>query len=391
MNNQPIKLSNKLQDFIFKPELKTPFLVIDLEKVVVNYQELSSNLSIAKCFYSVKSNPSTDVLKILLEQGSHFEAASLGEIQLCLSVGVEAKNIHFGNTIKSIDSIQKSSALGIRSFAFDCEEELQKLHVHAPGSAVFCRITTSGEGATWGLCKKFGCSTSEAAQLLRKAKALGMGNLGLSFHVGSQQKSSQAWKNALIDTKAIIDLLALENVGVEFINLGGGFPASGYLNNQNKSINYDVASYAQDICKYTRQIFGQDNPYKFICEPGRFLLSNAGCIKTQVILATYKTIDQQAQKWLYLDVGKFNGLYEGTDIKHPIYYAAELSGELIETTLAGPSCDSDDMLSFENDLHRLPKTLKTGDHIAFMSTGAYSNSYLSVGFNGIPPLTEYYI
>lgn len=391
MNKQSIQLPSKLQNFIIQPNLKTPFLVIDLEKVVINYQELTRNLPIAKCFYSVKSNPSPYVLKTLLAQGSNFEAASLGEIQICLSVGVEAKNIHFGNTIKSIDSIKKSFELGVRSFALDCEEELQKIHIHAPGSRIVCRVSTSGEGATWGLCNKFGCSVNQAVELLSNAESLDIGSLGLSFHVGSQQKSSRAWKVALLDTKTVIDQLALKNIDVELINLGGGFPASGYLNDQNVPINYDVAGYAQDVCGYIRQIFGVDNAYKFMCEPGRFLLSEAGCIKTQVILATHKTINQKSQKWLYLDVGKFNGLYEGTDIKHPVYYTTESSDELIETTLAGPSCDSDDMLSFKNDLHILPKLLKTGDHIAFMSTGAYSNSYVSVGFNGIPPLKEYYI
>jgi ornithine decarboxylase len=391
VNNAVMTLPKKLREFIVQPNLNTPFLVVDLERVLKNYCVLTSNLPAAKCFYSVKSNPSPQVLKTLLAKGSHFEAASLGEIELCLSVGVQAKNIHFGNTVKSISSLKQSVGYGIQSFAFDCKEELLKLHELAPGAAVICRIATTGEGATWGLCNKFGCSVSQASDLLAQAHSLGMGKLGVSFHVGSQQKSPLAWQSALLNTKTIIDELSSKNVQVDTINLGGGFPASGYLNDKNMPISYDVAHYCQEISSYISQIFGPKHKYNFMCEPGRFLLSEAGCIKTEVILATHKIINQQQQKWLYLDVGKFNGLYEGTDIKHPVYYAHDLLDELIDTTLAGPSCDSDDMLSFENDLHKLPKTLKAGDHITFMSTGAYSNSYMSVGFNGIPPLTEYYI
>lgn len=386
-----MKLPDKLQEFIVQPNLNTPFLVVDLDRVLENYRILTTNLPVVKCFYSVKSNPAPQVIKTLLAKGSNFEAASVGEIELCLSVGVQAKNIHFGNTIKSVSSIKKSFSYGIRSFAFDCEEELLKLHEHAPGASVTCRIATTGEGATWGLCRKFGCSASHAGDLLAQAKSLGMGKLGLSFHVGSQQKSPLAWHRALSDTKTIIDELSSDKVHLTTINIGGGFPASGYLDDNNVPISYDVAQYCQEISAYINQIFGPEHKYNFMCEPGRFLLSEAGCIKTEVILATHKTINEQQQKWLYLDVGKFNGLYEGTDIKHPIYCAHNISDELMDTTLAGPSCDSDDMLSYKEDLHKLPKTLKTGDHIAFMSTGAYSNSYLSVGFNGIPPLTEYYI
>jgi len=94
---------------------------------------------------------------------------------------------------------------------------------------------------------------------------------------------------------------------------------------------------------------------------------------------------------LYLDIGKFNGLYEGTDIKHPISYAGSSQSKLITTTLAGPSCDSDDMLSYGSDLHLLPSEIIAGEYLTFKSTGAYSSSYVTSGFNGIPPLNEYYI
>lgn len=386
-----IKLPNKLQEFIVQPNLNTPFLVVDLDRVIENYRVLNTNLPVAKCFYSVKSNSSPQVIKTLLANGSNFECASLGEIELCLNVGVQPKNIHFGNTIKNIKAIKKGFAYGVRSFAFDCEEELLKLHKHAPGASLTCRISTTGEGAIWGLCEKFGCSVSQASDLLAQAESLSMGKLGISFHVGSQQKSSLAWHRALLDTKTVIDKLNDSNIYLTTINIGGGFPASGYLDDKNMPIIHDIARYCQEISAYIDQIFGPEHEYKFMCEPGRFLLSEAGCIKTEVVLATHKTVNKKQQKWLYLDVGKFNGLYEGTDIKHPIFYTNDLSDELMDTTLAGPSCDSDDMLSYKKDLHKLPKTLKTGDHIAFMSTGAYSNSYLSVGFNGIPPLTEYYI
>jgi ornithine decarboxylase len=218
-----------------------------------------------------------------------------------------------------------------------------------------------------------------------------MGSLGISFHVGSQQKHPSAWKRALLDTYKVISSLKNYNVEVKIINIGGGFPASGYLGVDDTPEIYDFKYYGSEILSYINQIFGDDHNYYFMCEPGRFLLAEAGCIKTQIILATDKNIGDELQRWLYLDIGKFNGLYEGTDIKHPISYEGSSQNKLVATTLAGPSCDSDDMLSFGGGLHLLPSDIKADEYLIFGLTGAYSSSYVTSGFNGIPPLNEYYI
>ena len=389
--NSNSELTDKLQNFLTLTDKDTPYLVIDLDAIRQKYHELVTYMPSVKCFYSVKSNSSPQILQALLEQGSNFEAASIGEIELCIKVGVAPANIHFGNTVKTIQSIQKSYDYGIRSFAFDCKEELDKIVLHAPESNVICRIETTGEGATWGLCRKFGCTINNATALLLRAKTLNMGNLGVSFHVGSQQKQPLAWKRALLDTQKIITSLKALDLEVDVINIGGGFPASGYLGEDNTPAIYDFKHYGGEITSYIQEIFGDDHHYNFMCEPGRFLLAQAGCIKTQIILATDKNIGNELQRWLYLDIGKFNGLYEGTDIKHPISYAGSSQSKLITTTLAGPSCDSDDMLSYGSDLHLLPSEIIAGEYLTFKSTGAYSSSYVTSGFNGIPPLNEYYI
>ena len=54
-------------------------------------------------------------------------------------------------------------------------------------------------------------------------------------------------------------------------------------------------------------------------------------------------------------------------------------------TLAGPSCDSTDILYQRTD-YRLPFDLAIGDTIDFLSAGAYTASYASVEFNGFPPI-----
>lgn len=386
-----MKITDKLQSFIAENSAKTPYLVVDLDKVKSNYDLLSHYLPKVRCFYSVKSNASKHVLNALKQFGSAFETASLGEINACVNAGVQASNIHFGNTIKTVESIQKAFEVGVNSYAFDCTDELIKLAEHAPGSNLICRLSTDGVGATWGLCNKFGCSVDKAIELLIKAKQHNMGRIGLSFHVGSQQKSPLAWKKALLDAKTVVDALQREGISLDVINIGGGFPASGYLGDDQQSVDYSFQNYGESISQYIEEIFQGNEQIEFMCEPGRFLLSEAGCVKTKVILAAERSSEEFTGRWLYLDVGKFNGLYEATDIKHPIIHNYEASSETQPTILAGPSCDSDDMLTMKGDHYDLPLAISTGDYVVFACTGAYSNSYTTVGFNGFPPLNEFYI
>lgn len=384
-------LTSKLQRFLTQNDQPTPCLVVDLDKVKANYQELTKHLSIAQCYYSVKSNSAGPILRVLAEHGSAFEAASLGEIEQCLAVGIGVERIHFGNTIKTVTSVKQAHQLGITSYAFDSDEELEKLAQYAPNATVICRLATDGLGATWGLCNKFGCNVEQAIALLLKAKKLKMAKLGISFHVGSQQTSPLAWQRALLDTKAVADALAEHGLSLDIVNLGGGFPASGYLAEDGQSLEYNFKEYGQAISRYIATLFPNSQKMRFICEPGRYLLAEAGCIKSQVILAADRPSEQHNQRWLYLDVGKFNGLYEGTDIKHPVIYPDKCQAQQVTTILAGPSCDSDDMLSTKDNYHQLPADIATGDFLVFSNTGAYSNSYATVSFNGIPPLTEFYI
>src|SRR3712207_7136897 len=95
----------------------------------------------------------------------------------------------YGNTIKKRGDIAYAFERGVRLFAFDSEAELEKLAEVAPGSDVFCRILTSNEGAEWPLTGKFGCDVDMAADLLVMAAKLGLQPVGVSFHVGSQQRN----------------------------------------------------------------------------------------------------------------------------------------------------------------------------------------------------------
>jgi ornithine decarboxylase len=125
-------------------------------------------------------------------------------------------------------------------------------------------------------------------------------------------------------------------------------------------------------------------------EPGRCLVSDAGVIRSEVLLVTQKPTDH-GRRWVFLDVGRFNGLAETQDeaIRYRMRCLAA-SGDPVPSVVSGPTCDSMDVL-YERELYPLPSDLAIGDYVDVLSTGAYTASYSSVWFSGLEPLRSYYL
>jgi len=373
----------KIEKFIADNRLKTPYLIVDLDVVENNYRALRRTLPIAEVFYAVKANPAPEVVKRLVKLDASFDIASPAEVELVLNAGAKPENVSFGNTIKKEEDIKWAYDYGVRLFAFDSEAELEKLARSAPGSRVFCRLLVSCEGADWPLSRKFGCEVEMARDLLIKAKELGLEPYGVSFHVGSQQTRVDQWDNALAQTAELFKALEGSGVTLQMINIGGGLPA-----HYTDSVS-PVASYSSAITKALHKHFGNNLP-RIITEPGRSLVGDSGILDAEVVLISKKSYKEDI-RWVYLDIGKFGGLAETLDeaIKYRIE-ALGRKGATAPVILAGPSCDSADIL-YEKFKYQLPLSLKVGDKLRFHATGAYTASYASVGFNGFAPLPTYCI
>ena len=360
-----------------------PCLVVDLDVVRDNYRAFASALPDTRVFYAVKANPEPKVLSLLAAVGSCFDTASVVEIEQSLAAGASPDRISYGNTIKREKDIARAYALGIRLYAVDCEAEVEKVARAAPGSKVFCRILSNGAGAEWPLSRKFGCAPDMAPRVLEHAHRLGLQAYGVSFHVGSQQRNPKMWDGALADASKIFRDLAERGIHLQMVNLGGGFPTK-YLKDVPA-----VKAYGQAIFRSLRKHFGNRIP-ETIIEPGRGMVGSAGLIEAEVVLVSKKSDDDDV-RWVYLDIGKFNGLAETMDemIRYPI--RTEFDGDdRGPCVLAGPTCDSVDVL-YEKDPYLLPFTLEIGSKVLIEGTGAYTTTYSAVGFNGFPPLETHVI
>lgn len=376
-------MNSKIARFLDEHSPETPCLVVDLDLIAEAYDVLCRYLSAANIFYAVKANPAPEIVAMLAKKGSNFDVASPAEIDLCLGNGAAAERLSFGNTIKKEKDIAFAYAAGVRLFAFDSEAELEKLARQAPGVRVFCRILVSCEGADWPLSRKFGCTPEMAVTLLRRARELGLDPYGVSFHVGSQQTDLGQWDKAVGAVAQMFTLLAETDINLRMVNIGGGFPA------RYRGEVASVAEYAQAVTDALTRHFGNHLP-EIIIEPGRSLVGDAGLIQSEVVLIADKG-DDAGKRWIYLDVGKFNGLAEtmGESIRYRIE-APGRNGTPVPVIIAGPTCDSADIL-YERTEYRLPEDLAVGDKVEILSTGAYTASYASVGFNGFPPLRTYCI
>jgi ornithine decarboxylase len=375
--------TQRILDFLATRRPSGPCLVVDLDVVRDNYRAFEKALPNSRIYYAVKANPAPEILRLLAAMGSHFDTASVAEIEMAMDAGAPADRISFGNTIKKERDIARAYELGIRLFAVDCVEEVDKVARAAPGSKVFCRVLTDGAGAEWPLSRKFGCVPAMAVDVLRHAKASGLDAYGVSFHVGSQQCDLSAWDRALADAKRVFATLAEEGVELRMVNMGGGFPTR-YLR--------DVPSaqaYGEAIFEALSRHFGNRIP-ETIIEPGRGMVGNAGVIKSEVVLISKKA-DNDNIRWVYLDIGKFGGLAETMDeaIRYPIVTARD-DDEKSPCVLAGPTCDSADVL-YEKAPYPLPLSLTIGDEVLIEGTGAYTTTYSAVAFNGFEPLRAYVI
>lgn len=363
---------------------ETPFLVVDSATFTRQLDELIASFPYAKTYYAIKANPMPELLRILRDRGCNFDVASRYELDKVLAEGVPGDRISYGNTIKKAQDVRYFHEKGVTLFATDSEADLRNIAKEAPGARVFVRILTEGsDTADWPLSRKFGCQSDMAMDLCIMARDLGLVPYGISFHVGSQQRDIGAWDSVIAKVRVIFERLKDEDdIELKMINMGGGFPAN-YINRTN-----DLKTYAEEITRFLHEDFGDVLP-EIILEPGRSLVANAGLLVSEIVLISRK--DRVGlHRWIYLDVGKFGGLIETMDesIKYPIH--VERNGDLESVILAGPTCDSADIL-YENYKYELPLSLEAGDRMYWFSTGAYTTTYSAIEFNGFPPLKSFCI
>jgi ornithine decarboxylase len=275
----------------------------------------------------------------------------------------------FANTVKTPEALKFASANNINLMTFDSEYELNKIAKYAPGARVLVRIKVPNVGSMVELSLKFGAEPPDAIPFLIKAIRLGLKPVGVSFHVGSQNIHIENYLDALEIASIIFKDAQLKQIPLEILDIGGGFPI--------KHFDYEKDLFAQTasaINKELNRLF-PDN-IQIIAEPGRVLCGPAGILVMRVIGKSIRN----NKHWYYLDDGVYGSL-SGIVYDHCKYqYKVLKKGVTQITTLAGPTCDSFDIISTSEELPELD----IGDIVYVENIGAYSWA-TATNFNGLPP------
>lgn len=358
------KTWNKVLSYIASSDEAPPYLLIDKEVVKEKVSTIGRNIRNSKVFYAVKANPDMEVLRFLNSLGVGFEIASEGELQILAALGVGPERIITSNPIKTLKFLEKAVPYGINFFAYDSIAEVEKLVRYAPGCNVYVRLSVPNEGSEWPLSKKFGVELDEAAELLLYAREKGLNPVGITFHVGSQCNNVYNWNAAIEKAKELREISEQNGIKFSMLNIGGGYPI-----HYTKNV-VDVETIEKKVDRAIAKKFSKD--VEIFIEPGRAVVGDAGVFVSTVIGKARRG----DENWLYIDVGVFNGLMESIGgIKY--VYVVGSRNEPEKWTIAGPSCDSFDVIDREVIL---PEP-EVGNRILILSSGAYTISYASE-FNG---------
>lgn len=320
-------------------------------------------------YFAVKCNPAPMVLRGLFAAGvRQFDVASLEEVRT-VAANCPGAEMIFMHPVKSVQAITVAShEFSVRAFSLDDPRELNKILSCVPADAqltLVVRLAVPNDSAQLKLDKKFGASPAMAVRLLRMIRAAGQ-RAGLSFHVGSQCGSPQAYSTAL---RLCAKVIAKAGVGLDVVNVGGGFPAA-----------YDplvpvLEDYFAVIDELKRELPELAHA-KLWAEPGRSLVAAAGSVLARVELRKGRA--------LYLNDGVYGGLNEAgpqIGVVHPV--TVWRGGKVVQTAPVefkcyGPTCDSLDVMAGP---YALPASVRAGDWLEFGMAGAYGQCLRS-GFNG---------
>ncbi|WP_281951366.1 diaminopimelate decarboxylase [Nitrosophilus kaiyonis] len=360
----------------------TPLYVYDFDLIENNFKDLKEAFKARKSLicYAVKANSNLSVLKKLNSLGSGADCVSIGEIKRALLAGIPKYKIVFSGVGKKDSEIEEALKLDILFINLESEAEMLRVEEIArklgKKARISIRVNPNIDPKTHpyistGLHEnKFGVEIDVAKRMYLKAhRSSFLEPVGIHFHIGSQLTELEPIKEASQIVADLTKSLIKIGIDIKFFDVGGGL---GIKYKDEKTIKpYD---YAQAIFSTLK---GLD--VTVVCEPGRFLVGNAGYFLTKVL---YEKISGK-KRFIIVD-GGMNDLLRPS--LYNAYHRVEVVGKKGDESLAdvvGPVCESGDFFAKDR---LLPKT-EHNDLIVIYSAGAYG-FVMSSNYNSRPRVAE---
>jgi ornithine decarboxylase len=352
-------------------EFGSPLLIVDCERIRGQYRKLARALPGVDLHYALKPLPHAAAVQTVIDAGGFLDLATTGEVQLAAALGVAPARCIHTHPIKTERDIRNALHFGVRTFVADNADEVRKFARFTQHAELLLRVSFRAEAAVCDLSRKFGADPQDVLALARLAADLGIQIRGLSFHAGSQVPDAVKHVEAIGACAQLIAAARRERLGIfDTLDIGGGFPIP--YEKPALEIGPFCAPIRRAIAHLPRRL-------RIIAEPGRFIVGPAAI----GVAAVIGRARREGRWWYYLDDGLY-GSYSGQLYDHAHYpiEALRTAGERFASVLAGPTCDSIDVIA-ENLM--LPR-LKSGDLIVGRSMGAYTWATASE-FNFFPKAT----
>ncbi|GFE83097.1 ornithine decarboxylase [Steroidobacter agaridevorans] len=335
----------------------SPLLVVDCEQVRRQYRALKAALPGVDLHYALKPLPHAAVVSCLRDEGAYFDLATTGEVELVKQQGIAPSRCIHTHPIKRDSDIRDALRYGVTTFVADNPDELKKFVRYRKRAELLIRVSFRSPNAVVDLSKKFGCAPGDVLGLIEQARRLGVRVKGLSFHVGSQATDPAKYVEAVQACTNIMAEAVLAGLpSLDVLDIGGGYPVA----------YNDEVTPIDEFCRPIRAALAKLPPHvRVIAEPGRFIAAPAA-IAVSSVMGKAK---RDGRWWYYLDDGLY-GSYSGQMFDHAKYPVSVLreGGELFESVLSGPTCDSIDVI---DECIMLPE-LEMGDLVVGRMMGAYT-------------------
>lgn len=347
----------------------------------------------ARPFYASKACSFKKIYNIVGSEGMGVDVVSVGEIYTAKMSGYDMKNVCFHSNSKNDYDISFAIDNGVGCFVVDNLEELEAIDSFAGRKGIrqkiLFRITPGIDTHTYEAVNtgkvdsKFGFPIETGAAIEITKVALTKKNIdlaGFHCHVGSQLFDSDVFlRSAEIMLKFIADVKNTLGYEAKELDLGGGYGVR--YTEKDPVLNIEdnikqVAEYVKKLCKELNI-----NEPAISMEPGRSIVADAGITLYKV--GNVKRIEGY-KNYVAIDGGM------GDNPRYALYQseytvvAADKANEECNFTcdLVGRFCESGDIIQ---PSIKLPESVKRGDLIAVLTTGAYNYSMAS-NYNRIPKL-----
>ncbi|XP_021357135.1 ornithine decarboxylase-like [Mizuhopecten yessoensis] len=362
-----------------------PLAVVDIDEVVERYRKWFKLFPRVELFYALKCNNDKKIIDVLVKLGSSFDCASKVEIQQVLELGVDSSRIIYANPCKQNSHLTYAKEHNVDLMTFDNEEELIKIKMLYGSARLLMRFRPKQTyEVMYDLGKKFGCVFEEAVDLFISAKNKGLKVIGVSFHVGSNCLSSDAFASAIKEARMIFDVGLQVGFDMNMLDIGGGYRGRD-VEHPTIEENADIINQCLD------EYFPEAERVTIIAEPGRYLVETAvsaaaNIIGRKLIYDNDKTSLEHVMYSINDGVyGTFPWVKEVTDafVISPVLRKARKEKQ--NSTVWGPTCCSLDCLATDIIL----PLMEVGEWVHISYSGAYSFC-LSTNFNSMPRPKLYY-